>query len=128
MGFLESLFGDGGESSEKVLWQSVTEEGQVDEIIISSNQKLQVILKHSTRCGTSFFAKKNLDSIPEEQLGQVDLYIINVIRHRPVSKYLADKLGVRHESPQLFVVKGGQVQWHGSHMSVNERNLLQALG
>jgi len=43
---------------------------------------------------------------------------IVVQRHRSVSSRIATLLGVRHESPQVFVVARGAVAWHSSHNGV----------
>ena len=37
------------------------------------------------------------------------------------------RLGVRHETPQILVVRDGQVAWHGSHFHVTADALAQAL-
>lgn len=127
MGFLDSIFGN-SEAASDSRWTQITANEDVDELILASKERPQVVLKHSTRCGTSFFAKKNLDAIPAEQVEGADLYIIDVVRSRSVSLYFGDKVGVLHESPQLFVIRDGAVVWHGSHHQVNEDNLTQALG
>ncbi len=126
MGFFDRFFYS--ESSEDSIWNSLSGTDEVDELLMLSNEHAQVVFKHSNSCGTSFFAKRNLDAIPPEKTEDVTFYLIDVIRNRRVSLYLSDKLGIRHESPQLFVIRNGEVVWHGSHEMVNSQNLLQALG
>ena len=57
----------------------------------------------------------------------VDFYLIDVIQDRIVSRYLSDKMGLRHESPQLLILHEGRIIWHGSHHQVNEDNLKSAM-
>lgn len=127
MGFLDKILGSTKEKEEE-LWFQISTTQDADGVIKASNQKTQVILKHSGSCGISFFAKKGLDSIPNEELESVDMYIVDVIHDRNLAYYLADRFSVRHESPQILIIKNEKVIWHGSHNAVNPENLFQALG
>lgn len=126
MGFLDRFF-DSEHGKEDPFWEIVNSEEDIDGIIMSSNKKPQVIFKHSNQCGTSFFAKKNLEIINRNELNDVDLHLIDVIRQRTISRYLSEKIGVRHESPQLLVLSNGDVVWHGSHHRVDADNLISAI-
>lgn len=108
-------------------WSQLSQVEEVDEVFLSSNNATQIILKHSISCGTSFFAKKNIESITKEELGDSQLHLIDVIRNRSISMYLAHKVGVRHESPQVFVIKNGEVIWHASHGLVTADNVLASI-
>jgi bacillithiol system protein YtxJ len=48
--------------------------------------------------------------------GDVDL--VEVQRARALSNEIAHRLGVRHESPQIIIVRNGQVVWDASHFSI----------
>ncbi len=126
MGFLDRFF-DNSKPDTNPFWEIISNEHQLDEIILLSEGKPQVILKHSNQCGTSFFAKKNLEMIDGKYLEGVDLYLVDVISQRGLSTILGEKVGVRHQSPQLIVLFNGKVIWHGSHQHVNEENLIKAL-
>lgn len=127
MGFLDKILGTAKEKEEE-LWFQISTTQDADGVIKASKGKVQVILKHSNSCGISFFAKKGLDSIPHKELENVDMYLVDVIRDRNLAYYLADRFSVRHESPQILVIKDEKVIWHGSHNAVNPESLLQALG
>ncbi|RNC85950.1 MAG: bacillithiol system redox-active protein YtxJ [Balneola sp.] len=127
MGLFDSFFG-AGSSSDQVQWNYLTATEQVEDVFKDSNSAPQIILKHSNSCGTSYFAKKNVESISEEERKGAPIHLIDVIRSRPISIYLGDKVSIRHESPQVFVIKNGEVIWSASHGGVNTRNILQALG
>ena len=51
-------------------WIDLTDELQLDKIKESSNQKAQLIFKHSTRCAISSMAKSRLDRVP--QIEEID--------------------------------------------------------
>ena len=127
MGLFDSFFGS-ADSQERVQWNYLTTNDQVDDVFKVSNATPQIILKHSSSCGTSYFAKKNVEALSEEDRKGAPIHLIDVVRSRPVSIYLADKVSIRHESPQIFIIEDGEVVWSASHGGVNARNIVQALG
>lgn len=53
---------------------------------------------------------------------------ISVTDERPLSNEVAERTGVLHESPQAFVLRSGEVQWHASHGGITRAVLTEALG
>ncbi|MDH4063436.1 MAG: thioredoxin family protein, partial [Acidobacteriota bacterium] len=60
--------------------------------------------------------------------GALPVYLVSVREHRAVSTTIAERFGVRHESPQLLLVHGGVVRWHGSHFRVTPAAIDAAVG
>lgn len=118
MGILEKVFGSKESGHSDFGWNIITTEDDVDDIMMASNDSAQVLFKHSTRCGTSFMSRKSLETFPDPESIQADFHMIDVIKNRSVSLYIAEKLQIRHESPQLFIIKDGSVIWNGSHHEV----------
>jgi len=50
-----------------------------------------------------------------EGASKLGLVMIDVLRQRSLALGLSEQLGVRHESPQAFILESGELQWHGSH-------------
>ena len=123
MGFLNKLFGKGTEETD---WVQLESEDSVEEVFTASETRIQLILKHSQSCAVSFFAKQNLDSVPLEEWPEMDRSMVEVVRFRPISQYIAQKTSVRHESPQVLVIVNGEVIFHTSHSEVNKVNIQQA--
>lgn len=84
-----------------------------------SKQTPIAILKHSTRCSVSFMAKKNLESRWEYSDSQVIPYYLDLIAFRSISDLISQHTGIRHESPQLILIKDGEVQFHTSHYGID---------
>lgn len=80
-------------------------------------EPLAVLYKHSPLCGLSTMAAAEVRSFMAGS-PDVPVYIVDVVRHRPASRELERRLSVRHESPQAFVLRDGEVAWHGSHRDV----------
>ena len=123
MGFLNKLFGKGTEESD---WVQLESEDSVEEVFTASERRIQLILKHSQSCSVSFFAKQNLDSVPLEEWPEMDRSMVEVVRFRPISQYIAQKTSIRHESPQVLVIVNEEVIFHTSHSEVNKVNIQQA--
>lgn len=83
-----------------------------------------VLYKHSPTCGLSSMA---LDEVAAFSTSHPDIpiYLIDVLSQRPLSNEIESTLGIRHESPQAFVFRGGEVLWHGSHRRVQRGTLAE---
>lgn len=95
--------------------------------VFKKNDKPQIIYKHSPRCGTSVLTKTNLESGIGSILEKADVYMIDVISKREISRHVAEKTGVRHESPQIILLHRGVPFWHGSHGDVRYEKIRDVL-
>ncbi len=84
-----------------------------------------VLFKHSTRCGVSAFIIDEVIDFAEAN-PEWPVYLLKVIEQRALSNAVTERLGVRHESPQAFVLQRGRVCWHGSHNEVTADTLRRA--
>ncbi len=82
----------------------------------ASKQKPVAFFKHSTRCSVSFMAKRSVEANWDLD---IDAYYLDLIAHRDISNAIATELGVQHQSPQMILVKDGQVAYHASHGSID---------
>jgi bacillithiol system protein YtxJ len=107
--------------------QPLTDVAAVDALLSESRQRPTVLFKHSPTCGISAHVHHNLMPLVRDAQLDADWYLISVRAHRDVSDAIADRLKVWHASPQVIVVRNGEVVWHGSHFSISERSVLRAL-
>src|SRR5690242_10092964 len=84
---------------------------QLESIIQRSHERPIVIFKHSRACGTSAQAFDELQLLIGDGEPQADMYLVDVLRHRTASQAIAARFGIRHESPQVLVLRDGQVEW-----------------
>jgi len=96
----------------------------VDELhrLLDESQTRPVLLfKHSYTCGVSMEALDELVAHMNDRAA-VDAppryAMVTVQTHRAVSNAIANKLGVRHETPQALLIKDGKVVWSASHFRV----------
>ena len=90
----------------------LTDLGSFEEIAIRSKERPVVIFKHSLTCPISAAAYDRMLAFE----GEVQL--LEVQRSRELSREIEDRLGVVHESPQIIVLRNGQVVWNASHFRI----------
>ncbi|SEN17627.1 bacillithiol system protein YtxJ [bacterium A37T11] len=107
-------------------WIALTTEQQLDDI--AHNDTYCIIYKHSTRCPISSMAKKSIQL--EEVLLPDDLprYYLDLFAYRQVSNKIAEKWQVRHESPQLLLIKGNECVYHASHNNIRLADVIKQIG
>ncbi len=83
------------------------------------------VFKHSRVCPVSSAAYAEFLSYLAARPGE-EARVIVVQDGRPASNRVAEATGVRHESPQAFLLADGAVAWHASHGSITESSLAAA--
>lgn len=108
----------------RLSWKDLNSEEQLEQIKKDSQQVPQVIFKHSVRCSISGLVKNRLfkGELPDDHSG---FYYLDLIRHRSLSNQIAEDFGVRHESPQILVIKDGKCVYNASHHAIHLDELLE---
>jgi bacillithiol system protein YtxJ len=88
---------------------------------------LTVIYKHSSRCSISSRTAVEVARFEEER-PDVPLILIDVVDEKPLARFIAQELKIRHQSPQVIVVRDGVAVWDTSHFSITAGALLEAIG
>lgn len=78
---------------------------------------LAVIFKHSTRCWSSQQALQEIEKFARRR-PEVPVYVVDVLLDREFARRIGRETGVRHESPQVIVLRAGRAVWHASHGDV----------
>lgn len=104
-------------------FRPLTNNDHVEAAIAESWSHPVVLFKHSVSCGTSAEAYEELATLIDVPA----IYIVDVLASRPISRAIAERFGIRHESPQALVLRQGQVTWAASHYHVNAEEVRQAL-
>ena len=103
-------------------WKNLTDISQLDHLEDVSKETPVAIYKHSNRCGVCLIAKENLESgLGDDE--PMETYFVNVVSERTVSNAIAQRFGLRHESPQIMLIKDGKVVYHRSHFGIDPNEL-----
>lgn len=93
--------------------------------LAASDAQPVVLYKHSSTCGISFMARRELLDL--KALGTAPIYELTVQRARSLSQQIATALGIRHESPQAIVLHQRQPVFNASHGRVTSEALQAAV-
>jgi bacillithiol system protein YtxJ len=104
-------------------WIQLNDEAQLQQIIANSQNKPQVIFKHSSRCSISSVALQRLQKAT--QPSGLDFYFLDLLAYRPLSKKIAETFGVHHESPQVLVIKEGECVFDESHLGISMNDIAE---
>lgn len=98
----------------------------LDELLAESGAQPLLLFKHSKSCGTSFEALDEILAHLAERPAAATYAMVTVQQDRELSNTVARRLGVRHETPQVILVRDGRVVWTASHFRINAAALDQA--
>ncbi len=102
-------------------FEPVTELATLESLFARSEEEPVLLFKHDPGCSVSEYAyREMLHVVPEAPL-------IDVARAKDVAREVAQRTGVRHESPQVILLRGGQATWSASHFGISAEAVEKAL-
>jgi bacillithiol system protein YtxJ len=87
-----------------------------------------ILFKHSTECPISANARREMESFVAQGAGGLPVYTVDVNARTDVSEHIAERTGIRHESPQVIVLRSGRPEWNASRFDITAGALRDALG
>lgn len=116
---------EGGCSLSK--WKEINTIEEWKEALEASAMRPVVILKHSTACPVSANALDEYDNYLQDHAADAEYLLVKVIESRHVSNQIAEDLALKHESPQIILIKDKQKFWSASHWSVTYAHITAVL-
>lgn len=98
----------------------IDDRATLDNLVSDSERRAVIIFKYSNACPISARAYREL-----QQIEGVNLLVIQAAPD--VSREVETLTGVRHESPQVILLRDGKAVWDASHFDVNAASVSQAL-
>jgi bacillithiol system protein YtxJ len=102
----------------------ITKIGRMDDLdaaIVRSEQEPVVLFNHDPWCPISARAKSQVDEVRHPIL------LIDVSRQHEITREIAQRTGIRHESPQVIVLRAGVPVWSASHYRITADDIQNAL-
>lgn len=94
---------------------------KLDALIAASNDRPVFLFKHSDTCGISAHILEQLNAID----GNINILVVQY--DRAVSNAVVERLGIRHASPQAFVLKNGKPIYHATHYGIDPDEIAKHL-
>lgn len=90
----------------------VSDTKELEQVLARSHDAPVLLFKHSLTCPISASAYREMEQ------AQTEVALVVVQKARTVSQEVAERTGIRHESPQALVFRNGEVVWSASHWNV----------
>lgn len=127
MGIFDSIFGNSqgtdahkeSDKAQKLPWTTLNRIEQLDELVENSKTTPVAIFKHSTTCGISRMVLKQFESEYDIPIDALQAVYLDLKAFRAISNEIAERFGIRHESPQLLLLKNGNVVYSDSHGAIS---------
>jgi bacillithiol system protein YtxJ len=84
-----------------------------------------ILYLHDRGCPISLRAWGEMQDLPGEV--QAQTLLVDVTRDHGVKRAIAERTGVRHESPQVLVLRHGRAAWHASHFAITADAVTEAV-
>jgi len=96
---------------------------ELDNLI--SDKKSFMLLKHSSTCPISHAAYEEYQKFASDSEGAPAYYLV-VQEARSLSNHIAERFGIKHESPQAILFSDEAPAWNASHWKITNKALKEA--
>ncbi len=94
-----------------------------EKLLATSKEQPFLLFKLSMTCFSSLSAKKELQKLETD----LPIYTVIVQMDKAVSRAIEEDLGVKHESPQLLILKDGRGIWQATHYHIKNPLITEAI-
>ncbi len=108
-------------------WIPLQSEAEVEQLKERSRKIPCLLFKHSSKCNISSIAKYRLESDWSFDTDEVEVYFLDLLKHRTTSAYIAETFAIWHESPQVLLIINGECEYDASHLSIRVEEIKEAL-
>jgi len=103
-------------------WQEINDLDEFTNDILDNDQ-MHIVFKHSPRCGISSMVLRRFENSDFYRDSSSQMWLLDVLNSRDVSDGIAVQFNVRHESPQVLVIKNRKLIHHSSHSGIEAENV-----
>ncbi len=99
----------------------LTDEVTLEQLVERSQAEPVLLFKHDPVCSISVMAYYQLKQLDDE------IPMIDVKRGGYISRLVAVQTGVKHESPQVILLRNGKAVWSASHFAITAEAVQRAV-
>jgi bacillithiol system protein YtxJ len=99
----------------------IKDKGLLDELVKRSDSEPVIVFKHSTSCPISALAYEEMKRVNRE------VNLVEVQGDRDISQQITERTGLKHESPQVILLRRGKAVWDASHWQIKAKAVLDAV-
>ncbi len=92
-------------------------------LVQNSTEQPFLLFKLSLTCLSSIAAKKEMKLLETD----LPIYVVIVQMDKKISNRIESDLGVKHETPQLLILKDGKATWQATHYHIKRPLVTEAI-
>ena len=85
-----------------------------------------LLFKNSTTCPISAAARHEMQRLLEQR-PDAPLLVVDVNAHADLSREIARRTGIEHDSPQIILLTHGVPRWYASHYAIHAGDVAHEL-
>jgi len=113
--------GNGDDRDPRAHVHPIADTAALDPLFVASRAAPAILFLHDPGCPISRAAYRQMMRLDH------DIPLIDVRRAHGLSRDVEERTGVRHESPQVIVLRQGRAMWSASHYAITTRAVTDAL-
>ena len=113
---------------EKLSWILLEQDIQLNDLVKQSFSTPCLIFKHSTKCFISSVALKRFEENWCLSNNQVVPFFLDAIKHRKLSKQVAETFSENHETPQILLIENGDCILEATDMDIHVQEIEEMIG
>jgi bacillithiol system protein YtxJ len=98
-----------------------------EKVLNESDNQPVILFKHSNSCSVSSDAHKRIKKLDRQDVIAESMYIVIVQNAREISDLIAEELEVKHESPQIIIIRNHEAVYCASHEDITADDVAQEL-
>ena len=99
----------------------VADDAALESLIERSKQQPVLLFNYDPYCGVNAAARREVIGLDAE------IAVVDVDENHELGQLVARRTGVRHESPQMILLRDGKAVWSASHFNITAGSVRKAL-
>lgn len=108
-------------------WKELSSADQFDDVLDKSRVKPALVFKHRSNSPESISVKSRLEKEWNISGDLLDIYLVDDVKSKEVSRNVTDIAGVDAEFPQVLLFADGVTMYDESHEMINVKKISIAL-
>lgn len=100
------------------------ETSHLSELLEASDKSPIIIFKFSSECSSSSRLKAEFEKNKEQEKLREPIYLVTIQKQKALSAKIEEYFGIKHESPQIIILKDRKVQYAASHLNIKLENFV----
>ncbi|MEQ8583026.1 MAG: DUF2847 family protein [Marinoscillum sp.] len=109
------------------LWKSISSLKDLNQVIEGSRLKPAMVFKHRASSPESIEKKIELENGWNISSEMIDVYLVDDMKSKDVSREISEIAGINHEFPQIVLFADGVTMYDESHDMISVKKIKLAL-